>query len=80
MPGDDVEITGEGKLFINGELVKDSMPLLRFNKKSPAEYAFKKRLGKDEYFFVGDHHDSFDSRYWGTVKGFELSGHGYALF
>lgn len=80
MPGDDVEITKEGKLIINGEMVKESMPLLRFNKKSPAEYAFKRRLGKDEYFFVGDHHDSFDSRYWGTVKGFELTGHGYALF
>lgn len=74
VPGDKVEITPQGSLFINDFQVRDSMPLLEKFGKNPGNYAVNKVLGKDEFFFLGDTPTSFDSRYWGTVKRAQLRG------
>ena len=73
-PGDEVEITKEGKLLVNGICQRPSMPLLEKINAKPSDYAFKRTLGKDEYFFLGDTATSYDSRYWGTVKQKQIKG------
>lgn len=73
-PGDEVEITKEGKLMVNGIMQRPSMPLLAKIKADPSKYAYKRTLDKDEYFFLGDTVTSYDSRYWGTVHQHQIRG------
>lgn len=73
-PGDEVEITKEGKLIINGIMQRPSMPLLEKIKADPSKYAYKRTLDKDEYFFLGDTVTSYDSRYWGVVHQHQIRG------
>lgn len=78
--GDRVSIDEKGVLRINGEVMRTSLPLLRFNQGKSEDYAFDRILKKDELFFLGDTPDSYDSRYWGTVPRASVRGRGYIIF
>ena len=72
--GDAVEITDEGNLIVNGNMVVEAniygktQPYLGF-----VEYPLK--LGKDECFILSDKREGGeDSRYYGPVKRSEIKG------
>ena len=70
LPGDVVSVTDEG-IFINGELIPNTKPLLRDNIGDPLPYLrfTGYTLKEDEAFFVSDHLPrSFDARYFGVQK------------
>lgn len=74
VPGDTVEITEEGNLIVNGNLIVDEKI------SSPTYPALEKQsypvtLGEKEYFVLGDNRlNSVDSRYFGIVKANEIKG------
>src|SRR5579871_374119 len=71
IPGDVVEID-RGVVIVNGRrLVEDYVPPdFRDYQSKPAE-----RLGKDQYFVLGDHRNSSnDSRAWGNVPRADIYG------
>lgn len=72
--GDSVEITKQGELFVNGRKLRESLPLASLLKKKPEDFAMKRTLSCDEYFFIGDTLTSFDSRYWGVVSKKQFKG------
>lgn len=62
--GDVVEIRNYD-IYINGEKSGRVIKLKGLNENLPN---MRKTLSKDEYFLMGETPDSFDSRYFGTVK------------
>ena len=62
--GDVVEIKNYD-IYINGEKTGKVIKLKGLTENLPDS---KKILSKDEYFLMGETPDSFDSRYFGTVK------------
>lgn len=62
--GDVVEIKNYD-IYINGEKSGRVIKLKGLNENLPN---MRKTLSKDEYFLMGETPDSFDSRYFGTVK------------
>ena len=81
LPGETLEYEN-GVLYINGEVVEetfisDEVKELTFNK----NYRYKKVLGDDEYFVMGDNRgNSSDSRYFGTITKSEIKGRGLLRF
>jgi signal peptidase I len=71
LPGEEVVINADG-VKVNGMVVDK-------NGRSADYYAMTGervfRLGKDEYFVMGDNRaKSFDSRNWGPLKRYEITG------
>ena len=64
-PGDYIEADGIHDIKINGKTFKGSAP--RKDSILPV-YVFNGRLAADSYLILTPHHDSFDSRYFGTVR------------
>ncbi|HAB95009.1 MAG TPA: signal peptidase I [Lachnospiraceae bacterium] len=62
LPGETVEIDGEGTIYINGEVLEENYG---YGKTMPQEIEGEKVvLGDDEYFVMGDNREvSLDSRY-----------------
>lgn len=67
LPGDIIEITEEGDIYINGEKYDNQFQSAYIE---GADYVGKEvTLGEDEYFLLGDNrYESRDSRYYGPVK------------
>ncbi len=78
--GDRLQIDETGALWINGEKIRDTLPLLKFYQKPVSEYEVNRVLGKDEWFFLGDREPSNDSRYWGCAKTSQIQGRAWILF
>ena len=79
-PGDHVEISKEKNVYVNGEY--HGYGLKHAEKLGQPEEAFfgEATLGEDSYWFMGTSSESFDSRYWGTVKHDQIIGRAYPLF
>lgn len=62
LPGETVEIDGDGTIYINGEILEEEYG---YGQTLPQEIEGKKVvLGEDEYFVLGDNREiSLDSRY-----------------
>lgn len=77
--GDEVEISSEGTITVNGNY--EGYGLIHAEKlgKSPEDFAGKTVI-KNGNWFMGTSHESFDSRYWGTVKNEQVIGKAYPLF
>jgi type IV secretory pathway protease TraF len=66
MPGDTIRTSGEGT-YVNGKLIRDS----EIPSGSPYRpYPFTTlTLAPDQYWTLGDHPLSYDSRYFGAIPG-----------
>ncbi len=74
LPGDHVRVTPEAT-YINGNRVGFGTDKLADKLGRPAEsFAREYTLGSGEYFFVGWHEQSYDSRYWGVVAHTQIIG------
>lgn len=74
IPGDTVEITEDGAVKVNGNLiVEEKIYSLTFPYTDFLEYPIT--LSSDEYFVLGDNRlTGIDSRYYGPVKKDEILG------
>lgn len=78
VPGDQVEIRGD-RLLINGE-EREQLWLLKALQKKPGDLDNTYVVPKGEYLMLGTTRESFDGRYWGTVKQEQLLGSARPLF
>lgn len=70
VPGDLIE-TKDQKVYING-ILKGNIATLDFKGRFLPQSNVNKILENDEYYLMGEAENSFDSRYWGTVKRVEV--------
>jgi conjugal transfer pilin signal peptidase TrbI len=74
VPGDTVKVTPT-VTYINGKPVGSGASELAIKLNNKAEFYTKEYvLNDEEYFFMGWHPQSFDSRYWGVVHISQLVG------
>ncbi len=74
IPGDTIEITADGSLFINGNRIIETEIYFPTEPYQGAT-GYPLTLADDEYFLLGDHRiTAKDSRYFGAVKADELKG------
>lgn len=72
--GDLVKIDGDG-IEINGVLLTDSRPSEYDNlKRRMPEFSMHRYLDNDEFIVASDKKNSYDSRYFGIVKGKQIKG------
>ena len=77
LPGETIEYKS-GSLYINGEAVEETYISDEVKEQTKD---FKKVLGDDEYFVMGDNRDhSDDSRKFGPIKKSEIRGRGLLRF
>jgi conjugal transfer pilin signal peptidase TrbI len=79
VPGDRVTIR-DGKVQINGTTVVKGLPLAHFYHKTAKEFDRDEVIPSGEFFLVGLHPLSNDSRYWGYLDARSVSGYAYKLF
>ncbi len=79
VPGDRVAVNESGVL-VNGELAAPGGAELayKFGRK-PEEFYGEKVLNENEYWFLGETKESFDSRYWGAVSREQIIARAIAL-
>jgi len=81
MPGDKVTITQDEKILINGKLIATGMDHLHgINPQKMDKFFGSRTLGPNEYWVMGTRQRSFDSRYYGPVRAYQIKGRAYALF
>lgn len=81
MPGDKVTITPDEKIYINDKLIASGMAHLHGAKPKDMRKFFGSRVLKDdEYWVMGTLPMSFDSRYYGPIKGTQIEGRAYEIF
>ncbi|WP_051654325.1 signal peptidase I [Persephonella sp. KM09-Lau-8] len=74
MPGDYLKVDLQSRVaFCNGQPVAKAKKRFLNGSKAPI-FAFQGKIPENKYFVVGDHKDSYDSRYWGFVDYKELQG------
>lgn len=81
LPGDTVEIDSRLSIKVNGETVGYGLPILEKFDLNESDFisAKPKILGNDEYWFMGVHKLSFDSRYWGAIDEQQILGRAYGI-
>lgn len=78
VPGDRVEIRDD-ELFINGQ-TRDRLWLIKTLRAKPGQFDRSFVVPPGEYLMLGTSRESFDSRYWGTVKQEQLLGSAIPVF
>lgn len=82
IPGDVVRVT-EHALYINNIKHPKAKPMsknLNTLSHAASKYEREVTLQDGEYFVIGETVDSYDSRYWGTIKHEQITGKAYAVF
>src|SRR5690606_12633110 len=81
LPGDTIEIDDNDVIRINGVVVGEGLSLARkYLDRSESEFRGKRTLQDNEYWVMGDSDQSFDSRYWGSIKSEDIIARAYPLF
>lgn len=80
LPGDTVEITADQQIIINGEAIATTLQAAHRLEMAPEDFVGSATLGSDEYWFMGDTLESFDSRYWGSVSRQQIVGRAHGVF
>lgn len=78
IPGDKVEIRNDS-LFINGQ-ARGRLWLIKSLQAKPGQFDRSFVVPSGEYVMLGTSRESFDSRYWGTVKQEQLLGTAIPIF
>ncbi len=78
VPGDTVEIKND-QLFVNG-VFYDKLWLLKTLRKESGYFDKTFVVPPGEYLMLGTAQESFDSRYWGTIKKEQIIGSAIPLF
>lgn len=79
LPGDHVEVTTTGEVKVNGEVLAKGLHWAEALGREVADFAGKAVLPEGAYWFMGETPESFDSRYWGSVKEEQIIGRAYPL-
>ncbi|WP_454875140.1 signal peptidase I [Paraburkholderia xenovorans] len=79
VPGDRVTIRN-GKVQINGKTVVEGLALARFYHRAESDFERDEIIPPGEFFMVGVHPLSNDSRYWGYLDAGRVAGFAYRLF
>ncbi|MCR5719136.1 MAG: signal peptidase I [Lachnospiraceae bacterium] len=77
LPGEEINIDADGKIYINGEELKENYGKEVIDQFHHGDREFPILLGDDEYFVMGDNrNDSKDSRYRevGNIKRSNITG------
>lgn len=81
IPQDEIAIHKENfSITVNGNSVASGLPLAKKFQQSETTFCGSKKLSTDEYWFLGEHPSSFDSRYWGSVRKDEIIGKAWPIF
>lgn len=80
LPGDEILITAEGVISVNGDVVGDGFMHSAALDMVPEDFAGRTTLAANTYWFMGETPESFDSRYWGTVKMEQIIGRAHPIF
>ncbi len=79
VPGDHLLVENE-RVYINGQLVAEGMPLLNTSKVKPEEFHRDEIIPQGFVFMRGTHPRSNDSRYWGYLPIASVSGRAWEIF
>lgn len=79
MPGDHISVS-EQATMINGRTVAHGLQVASDYGIDPARYVRDGNIPADGYWFFGKTADSFDSRYWGSVKRSQIVGRAYPIW
>jgi len=75
IPGDTVEITGDGSVRVNGNLIVEEKIYSQTYPGKDSAVDYPLTLASGEYFVLGDNRmTGVDSRFYGTVKAEEIRG------
>ena len=80
MPGDTVRIDENEHIYINGELIGDTLQYAHRLGREPADFFGEGVIPEGEYWFFGDTDVSFDSRYWGGVQKEQILGRAHGIY
>lgn len=81
LPGDTIEIDENDEIRINGTVVGKGLSLAKtYLNREESDFRGKRVLQENEYWVMGDSENSFDSRYWGSIKIEDIVAKAYPLF
>jgi conjugal transfer pilin signal peptidase TrbI len=80
LPGDRVEIRELGNIYINDDYMGYGLVHAEAMNRRPDSFVGNAVLEPGNYWFMGTSNQSFDSRYWGTVRDDQIIGRAYPLF
>lgn len=80
LPGDNVKISKHGNIYVNDEMQGYGLTHAEALNKPMDSFVGEGILQSDSFWFMGTSNQSFDSRYWGTVKNDQIIGRAYPLF
>ena len=78
VPGDRVEVRND-VLYINGTAI-DRLWLMKTMKREKGSFDRSFIVPSGEYLMIGTARESFDGRYWGTIKKEQILGNATPLF
>lgn len=80
-PGDTVQVTPEDSIRVNGREVAKGLPHIYALPMAQKKRFYGQRVLKEnEYWMLGTHEMSFDSRYWGSVTTEQFVGRALVLW
>lgn len=79
-PGDSIQVHEQGSIYVNGEVVGSGFAHAEQLGMAAESFVGEAILQEGNYWFMGTSEESFDSRYWGTVKDDQIIGRAYPIF